>query len=407
MKICIVNEFFRPYVTGDVEFFLDNFIQFLLSKGFYVKLLTCKIRGTKTYEKIDRLEIFRINSSPLKFHHFQQLPGLTFPFNVLNNFNLRIHNIIRKTDIVYINNLYHLSFAPIQIARKLNKKILLDVHDYWPICFRRDLIRPHGKLCFQNNPFTCYSCMSLTHPIFVFSNFLLFLEFYYRDRTVKNEKITIVHSKFVYDKILKYSGIQSKIIPYPYIGYKSKKPKKLVDKLRILFIGRLQPQKGVHLLPEICMKLKREGIDYEIDILGDGPLFLYLKKFSEKENLNMNFFGFIKSRLKIYSELRKSNLLLLPSIWPEPFGMVVLEAMAFGIPVIGSNRGGLKNIIEDNKVGFAIDPEVEKIVEKIKLLKENPNLYKNFSSNGIKNIKKYEPKKIFKKYLEIFEKLNL
>jgi len=405
MEICIVNEFFKPYVTGGVEIFLDNLIQFLLSKGFDVKVLTCRMKGTKTYEKIDKLEIFRVNLSPLRFHHFQQLPGLTFPFNVLSNFELKIYDIIKGADIVYINNLYHLSFAPMQAAKKLGKKIFLDVHDYWPICFKKDLMHPDNKLCFSNDPFTCYSCMSLTNPIFIFSGFLLFLEFYYRNKIIKTEDV-IVHSKFVHDKIFEYSGMQSKIIPYPYVGNKLKKQKKLMGKLKILFLGRLQPQKGAHLLPEICMKLKKEEIDYEINILGDGPLFPYLKRYAEKENLNMNFFGFVKSRPKIYSELRKSNLLLLPSIWPEPFGMVILEAMAFGIPVIGSNRGGLKNTIENNKVGFAIDPEVEKIVEKIKLLKENPSLYKKFSLNGIKNIKKYAPKKIFKKYLKMFEKYS-
>ena len=97
--------------------------------------------------------------------------------------------------------------------------------------------------------------------------------------------------------------------------------------------------------------------------------------------------------------------MLVPSLWYEPFGIVALEAMAFGIPLITSDRGGLKEIVEENNVGFSCDPQPKIIVSLIEKMISNRGLYERFSRNGIKNIRRYDPKIIFKKYKKIFEEL--
>lgn len=406
MKICIINEFFKPTITGGSEIFLDKLTTFLALNGFDIKIITGKFGKTKDYEKTGNIEIYRINSSPLKIGHLKQLPGLTLPFNFLNyGLESKLLNIMNDADCIHMNNLYHLSFAPLKIAKKLEKPILLDIHDYWPICFRKDLLFANKTICLHNNPISCYSCLSLSNPIFVTSFLPLFFEFFLRNKLVKSENV-VVHSRFVSEKIYEYSRMKSMVIPYPFLGEFSEEVKKIESRVNILFMGRLQIQKGAQLLPSIARILKQEGIDYEMFVLGSGPLSNNLRYITKKENLKIKFFGFVTNE-KIKKEIwKKTHILLSPSVWCEPFGMVVLEAMASGVPVIGSNVGGIGNLIKENNIGFSVYPDPKTIVNHIKILLDKPQLYKKFSSNGIRNIKKYESYKIFKKYKQLFESMG-
>ena len=86
--------------------------------------------------------------------------------------------------------------------------------------------------------------------------------------------------------------------------------------------------------------------------------------------------------------------------------MVVYEAMSFELPVIGSNRGGIPDLIQDNETGFIVEPANSKaIAEKIKILLKDEKLRKKFGKNGKEFIQKLNSKTYFKKLMEIYGKL--
>lgn len=410
MRICLVNEFFKPHITGGTELFLDHLVKYLSSRGFRVDIITSLFKGDKKYEHDGNVFIHRISSSPISIGHFKQLPGITLPFNFFNfALQKKLIKIMENCDCVHINNLYHLSFAPIQLANKLGKFILLDVHDYWPVCFKKNLFYLNKNFCRKKSSFKCIKCLMSTNAIstisYPFLSFLVISEYFLRNESLQFNDV-ITHSKFMSDVIEKEFRVKPEVINYPYFGKKIvNKRKTIKNQINLLFIGRVEALKGAHFLLPIAKILKNKGIPYKINVIGSGNIINKLKSQSRREGLNIKFYGFVSHMSQKFIEIMKeSHILLAPSLWHEPFGIVILEAMNFGIPVIASNRGGIKEIVKQNDVGIIVPPDPENIAKKIELLINNKKMYKKFSSNAIKNIKRYEPERVFKRYEKIFEK---
>jgi glycosyltransferase involved in cell wall biosynthesis len=131
---------------------------------------------------------------------------------------------------------------------------------------------------------------------------------------------------------------------------------------RILFVGRLMEVKGVDILIKAFSKfLKIDSLsDYALDIVGDGPELDSLQQLSRQEQVEekITFHG-SKQKSEIAGFYRNADLFVLPSRTTalgekEGLGLVVLEAMMSGVPVIGTNCGGIKETIEHGKTGIII-----------------------------------------------------
>ena len=128
-----------------------------------------------------------------------------------------------------------------------------------------------------------------------------------------------------------------------------KKENKLEDKPIVLFVGNLIKRKNVDSLLEAK---KVANSDYYLVIVGDGPQFKKLtKKVDEEDIRDVIFTG---SRNDVENIIPSCDVLVLPS-FSESFGLVLIEALACGKPVIGSNVGGITEIITDD-VGLLVDP---------------------------------------------------
>ena len=129
-----------------------------------------------------------------------------------------------------------------------------------------------------------------------------------------------------------------------------KKENKLEDKPIVLFVGNLIKRKNVDSLLE-AKKIARS--DYYLVVVGDGPQFKKLTKKVEDENIKgVVFTG---SRNDVEDIIPSCDVLVLPS-FSESFGLVLIEALACGKPVIGSDVGGITEIINDD-VGLLVDPK--------------------------------------------------
>lgn len=123
----------------------------------------------------------------------------------------------------------------------------------------------------------------------------------------------------------------------------------LTDKPIVLFVGNLIKRKNVESLLEAK---KIANSDYYLVIVGDGPLFKKLKKTVVDDNIrDVIFTG---SRTDVENIIPSCDVLVLPSL-SESFGLVLIEALACGKPVIGSNVGGITEIITDD-VGLLVNP---------------------------------------------------
>lgn len=400
MQITIVNEYYPPYVTGGTELFLQSLAEFLVAKGHEVKIICTLQDGLKKREKQGNIEVHRIKSSPIKVGYRYQIPGVTFYWNHFNRaLKTKVKKVAKNSDIIHINNSRHLSLAPFQAARELNKKVVFDVHDYWPICFKKDMFK-NGKICKNISPWECTKCILSQKLLRLFSPTLypfLFADYKLREKNILFDKV-ISHSEWM-KKMLPF---ESEVIPYP-IREKPRriKPKYLSSPIGLLYMGRIQKQKGVLIFPEVAKILMKRGVDFRFGFMGSGDLEARLKK--EMKDMPAIFYGWVSDFEKKKEIFSKHHLLLSPSLWAEPFGMIAIEAMSFATPSIVSNFGGLREIIEKNKSGKAVKPTPKHFADAISNITKRE--YGRLSRNCLKGVKNYDKSKIMKRYLNLFKNI--
>jgi len=171
---------------------------------------------------------------------------------------------------------------------------------------------------------------------------------------------------------------------------------KVADNAPLMFLGRIEKVKGCHTAIKVALETgnklliggnispleeEQKYFEEEIKPFIDGKQILYLGSLNDVEKNNY---------------LGKSKALLFPIEWNEPFGLVMVEAMACGTPVIAFNNGSVPEIVENGINGFIIS-DYEKLVNSISnIFQIDRTICRNFSLN------KFDIKIISQNYLKIF-----
>jgi len=133
----------------------------------------------------------------------------------------------------------------------------------------------------------------------------------------------------------------------------------LSDNIKILFVGNISPQKGLHVLVKAMAQLENKEIT--LSIVGREDItsryLRNIKKYIEINKLDkqIKFFGALSGEA-LKEKYVEHDVFVMPSV-NEAYGIVFLEAMQFYLPVIGCNSGGASEIIEEGANGYLIDPE--------------------------------------------------
>lgn len=159
------------------------------------------------------------------------------------------------------------------------------------------------------------------------------------------------------------------------------------------YVGRIVKWKGIDVFLDVANKTLSVREDVFFVVIGGNPsgaaqdnLNTYRKSFSKNGYQNRVFFtGFIYDVRSCFIDL---DLVLIPSIKPDPCPRSVIEAMALGIPVMGSASGGIQEIIEDGYNGFLIEPEnVTEVTERLLELVDNENLRARLGRNAYHTVR--------------------
>ncbi len=167
------------------------------------------------------------------------------------------------------------------------------------------------------------------------------------------------------------------------------------NKFVILFVGRFIEIKGIRLLIEAAKRF--DGINNMIfSFIGEGPLENEVRKASELLK-NVVYVGRVENKnLNVYYSA--ADIAIVPSLYEEGFGRVILEALSCGTPVIASNRGGIPEVL-NSSIGVLIEPTVECIARKIKNFYEHPNRLSELD----RNCRKYAIERFSEKNANIIE----
>jgi glycosyltransferase involved in cell wall biosynthesis len=180
-------------------------------------------------------------------------------------------------------------------------------------------------------------------------------------------------------------------------------PKLNKEKLKLICVGRFESHKNQAFLLNVCLILKNKGITFNLEFAGIGPELENVKKLFFDYGLedSVKFYGLINNVEEYYCD---SNIYLHPSKY-EPFGLVLLEAMSAGLPVISLDGKGNRDIIIEGVNGFMIKEQNDELfVEKIIYLLNN-NVYESISKNARTFAKNYDIEPYVKKLMVYYQQI--
>lgn len=173
----------------------------------------------------------------------------------------------------------------------------------------------------------------------------------------------------------------------------------------ILFVGRLSREKGVIYLLEALVKLKTTGKDFKALIVGTGPLAKELQTYITAHALQgeVTIVGWVdNSDLPRYYST--ADIMVGPSLH-EAQGLVFLEALAAGLPVITTNQGGMQDFMKDGENGFMVPPESsDTLYQKLVTLYDDRALLRAMAKNAASSVKqRYSWNAVTKRYVAVFK----
>ena len=176
------------------------------------------------------------------------------------------------------------------------------------------------------------------------------------------------------------------------------------DSCTLVAVGRLIHQKGIDVVLKALHILHKEGLNkFRLAVLGDGPLRRQLEERTKQLGLEeeVNFLGYVPNP---YPYMAQSDIFVHASRW-EGFGMVIVEAMALGLPVVATScPGGPKEILGYGEYGRLVPPDdPEALAEVLADLINNPEKRAQLSQASLRRIEFYRPERIAKNLLEIEE----
>lgn len=192
----------------------------------------------------------------------------------------------------------------------------------------------------------------------------------------KSKKTLVVYSAFANSKT-KGLAIVEKAWRKPYV---------------VLLVGRLAEWKGQHILLEAAKSFLPDD-QVHFWLAGDA-LFgedaykkQLLQQIADNQLNNVTLLGHVED---IQGLMQKADLLVHTSITPEPFGQVIVEGMAAGLPVIASNEGGPTETVVHGETGLLITPGKPAVLaDSIRYLLEHPEERQRMSENGIKRVEQH------------------
>ena len=130
-----------------------------------------------------------------------------------------------------------------------------------------------------------------------------------------------------------------------------------------LFVGRLYEEKGIRTLGAVLEQLP----SVQLDVIGAGPMNTVIEKLP-----NCTLLGW-KTPGEVHAAMRGAAYLVVPSIWYETFGLIVIEAYACGLPVIASRIGALAELVQEGGTGLLVEPgSTEDLADKIRWAESHP-----------------------------------
>ncbi len=343
MKILFINTFYYPNMAGGAEFFLKDLIEFLNPRHecaiFSIYDMEKDMKGKNTQiDFYNGVKIYKSSSGAYSLNARRNASGSSF--TKIRNKILDINNPIairnfRKVlaefqpDIIHSQNVLGIGPKVWKIAYENEIPCILTVHDLLAM-----------------------DSAQATNPILYFPHRII--QYYYQ-RYSKYLSAVVTPSKIMYDRVAKlhFSSLEKlhcisnattiNVDVAKIIQEKKSKRNKIT---RFIYVGALLKHKGILKLIEAFSSIKDDKI--QLTLCGKGALEKEVRTKIQNDT-RIQYKGWLNTK-ELNVVFLQQDVLMAPSLIDESFGLTVIEGAKYGLPTIGSNKGGIKETID--KTGF-------------------------------------------------------
>lgn len=347
MRFMSISGMFAPFFGGGAEYSSFNLAKWLARQGHDVGVLTTvpTPQDVMDGEMYEGLRMWRIHM-PRPYSIHQRGKAWQKPiWHLQDHFDPANRRIAArvfdafKPDFINMHILQGIGLNVIKEVAARNIPALYWQHDLGLVCLKRSMFA-NGQNCTHQCALCKVSCR------------------YQANLVRKMGRITICSpSQANLDRIGQYfpleefqtrATLNANAYPVPTAVRTDS-----AEALRLLYVGRLDVTKGIDLLLDACEALAKKH-RFTLTIVGGGPDEAKLR--ARAQSYDWCRFTGLVPQSEVSNHMAQSDLLVIPSIWPENSPGVVIHALTMGLPVLGSDKGGIPELVEHDKNGLLVPP---------------------------------------------------
>lgn len=346
-KLLFISSLYEPYAVGGAERVLQSLAEGFAATGHECVVATLCPSGSQRVELLHGVRVYYLPMPNVYWPFFEVPRGRVLKglWHFLDGYNALAKVLVARVidqerpELVNTHNISGFSIAIWDVIKTRGLPLVHTLHDQYLLCPRTTMHRD-GVNCRKR----CWDCRVATSLRTLGHNF---------------PDLVIGPSRFILDRHREwgvFQDIPSTVIrygydrPHDFAAERSPTPEPEA-KIRFGFLGRIHPTKGLHQLVEAFSRLPESTAHLWIAGRGSAHYEASLKQLTSARS-DVHWLGYVEPG----ELLRRIDVLVVPSLWEDTAPRVILEAFAYGVPVLGSRRGGIPELIEEG-AGWVFDPD--------------------------------------------------
>jgi glycosyltransferase involved in cell wall biosynthesis len=382
LRICLVNTFHYRR-GGDATYTLD-LARLLRSRGHEVSHFAMKHRYNADCDErdffVEQVDYREASESAGAWARLGAFFRSLYSFEARSRFASLLDH--RRPDIIHLQNVRrYITFSILGPARERGIPVVFTAHDYDPVC-PNSLLFAGGEVCevcrgkhyYRAPARRCKEGSFLgTAALAVEGYFVRAMRYYDRMERI------ITPSRFARDKLVECGFDPGRVLViHNFVDTEALQPSYGGGEYAVFF-GRLSAEKGIDVLMEAAAMTP----DVKVFVAGEGPLRRELERRRHELHCdNLEFLGYVEKD-DLFALIQQAMFVVVPSICYENFPYNILESFSAGKPVIGSDIGGIPEMIVEGKTGFLVAPgDPEALARRMLDLARNPSQRENMGRNA-------------------------